>query len=178
MSRAFDAGWAVVKAPWYYHATPEENLHGEGGILHEGIKRNYGEVYASKDPEIARRWISFARMGSPEIATIPFWRDEGDPRMEPGMDHAPMMLSLLGLDPNEVSADASWVSNEDIPREDLLPHMEARGTPSNEDRSAGNPGIMTYPNPMYNEAFAEQMRIVQEANQKLRDEMGDNPDEQ
>tara|TARA_R100000152_G_C6773379_1_gene200657 strand:+ start:629 stop:1165 length:537 start_codon:yes stop_codon:yes gene_type:complete len=178
MSRAFDAGWAVVKAPWYYHATPEENLHGKGGILHEGIKSNFGEVYASKDPEIARRWVSFGRMGSPKIATVPFWRDEGDPRMKPGMDHSPMMLAILGMNPDEVSADASWVSNENIPPEDILPHMLPSGTPSNEDKSAGSPGITVYDNPMYNEAFAEQMRIVQEANQKLLDEMGDNPDEQ
>ena len=104
-------------------------------------------------------------MNSPKIATVPFWRDEGDPRMEPGVDHSPMMLALLGLNPEEVSDDASWTSNESIPPGDILPNMLAEGTPSNEDESAGNPGITVYDNPMFNEAFAAQMAEHQRQNE-------------
>ena len=159
----------VQKAPWYYHATPESNLHGEGKILHEGIKSNFGEVYASKDPDIARRWISFARKDAPKVATVPFWRDEGDERMQPGADHSPIMLQLLGLNPEDVADDASWTSSENIPAKDILPNMLAEGTPSNEDKSAGNPGITIYDNPMYSEAWEQVMREVQEKNAALQE---------
>ena len=163
MGVAFDTGWAIIKAPWYYHATPEENVM---PILREGIKGGFGgEVYASKDPDLARRWISFTNRGSPKIATIPFWRDEDDPRMSPGMDHSPMMIDMLMGPDYEGHEGGSVVSNETIPPEDLLPNMMAQGTPSNEDRSAGNPGIESYDNPMYSEEWGEmmaQLRVAQE----------------
>ena len=96
-------------------------------ILREGIKGGFGgEVYASKDPDLARRWISFTNRGSPKVATIPFWRDEDDPRMSPGMDHSSMMIDMLMVPDYEGHEGGSVVSNEPIPPEDLLPNMEAR----------------------------------------------------
>ena len=158
----------VQKAPWYYHATPEENVM---PILTEGLQPRFGEVYASKDPELARRWISFTNRQSPKIGVIPFWRDEGDPRIKPGGDHSPILVDMLMGEGYEGQEGASVVSEEAIPPKDLLPQMEARGTPSNEDRSAGNPGIEIWDNPMYDGGlqakFAELMRNRE-----------DNPDEQ
>ena len=147
---AFDNAWAIVKMPMYYHATPTENLD---PILREGIRSNFGEVYASLDPEIARRWISMTRRDSPQVSVIPFWRDEGDPRMTPGADHSPVMLSMLGFDPNEVGEQASFVSSEPIPPQDIWPDAMEN------ERS---PGILTYPNPMYVEGMAEMMEKVRQ----------------
>ena len=146
----FDTAWAIVKMPMYYHATPTKNLD---PILREGIRSNFGEVYASLDPEIARRWISFTQRQSPEVSVIPFWRDEGDPRMTPGADHSPMMLALLGYDPNEVSGQASFVSSEPIPPQDIWPDAV---------QNERSPGILTYPNPMYDEGYAEMMEKVRQ----------------
>lgn len=148
--RAFDTAWTIVKMPMYYHATPSENLD---PILREGIRSNFGEVYASLDPEIARRWISFTQRQSPEVSVIPFWRDEGDPRMTPGADHSPMMLAMLGYDPNEVGEQASFVSSEPIPPQDIWP---------NAMQNERSPGILTYPNPMYDENYAEMMEKVRQ----------------
>jgi len=175
LSNAFDLGWAVVKAPWYYHSTPEENVM---PILREGIKGGFGgEVYASKDPELARRWISFTNRGSKQVATLPFWRDEDDPRMSPGMDHSPTLVSMLMGPDYETGEGDAVTSNEAIPPKDLLPQMEARGTPSNEDRSAGNPGIEIHDNPMYSEQWGEMMSQLkvaqQEAEQKWRESNGE-----
>jgi len=147
---AFDNAWAIVKMPMYYHATPTENLD---NILREGIRSNFGEVYASLDPEIARRWISFTRRESPQVSVIPFWRDEGDPRMTRGADHSPMMLAMLGYNPNEVGEQASFVSSEPIPPQDIWPDAMEN------ERS---PGILTYPNPMYVEGMAEMMEKVRQ----------------
>lgn len=151
---AFDSAWAIVKMPMYYHATPTENLD---PILREGIRSNFGEVYASLDPEIARRWISFTNRQSPHVSVIPFWRDEGDPRMTPGADHSPMMLAMLGFDPNEVSQQASWVSNEPIPPQDIWPDAMEN------ERS---PGILTYENPMFDENYAQMMEQIRQMNQQ------------
>ena len=151
---AFDFAWAIVKMPMYYHATPTENLD---PILREGIRSNFGEVYASLDPEIARRWISFTNRQSPHVSVIPFWRDEGDPRMTPGADHSPMMLAMLGFDPNEVSQQASWVSNEPIPPQDIWPDSMEN------ERS---PGILTYENPMFDENYAQMMEQIRQMNQQ------------
>ena len=38
---AFNQAWAIMKAPWYYHATPEKNVM---PILQEGIKSKYGHT--------------------------------------------------------------------------------------------------------------------------------------
>jgi len=150
MKNPFDSAWAIVKMPMYYHATPTKNLD---SILQEGIRSNFGEVYASLDPEIARRWISFTQRQSPEVSVIPFWRDEGDPRMTPGADHSPMMLAMLGYDPNEVGEQASFVSSEPIPPQDIWPDAL---------RNERSPGILTYPNPMYDEKYAEMMEKVRQ----------------
>lgn len=147
---AFDSAWAIVKMPMYYHATPTENLD---SILQEGIRNNFGEVYASLDPEIARRWISMTRRDSPQVSVIPFWRDEGDPRMTPGADHSPMMLAMLGYDPNEVGEQASFVSNEAIPPQDIWPDAM---------KNERSQGILTYDNPMYDENYAEMMEKVRQ----------------
>lgn len=146
----FDSAWAIIKMPMYYHATPTKNLD---SILREGIRSNFGEVYASLDPEIARRWISFTQRQSPEVSVIPFWRDEGDPRMTPGADHSPTMLAMLGYDPNEVGEQASFVSNEAIPPQDIWPDAM---------QNERSPGILTYPNPMYDENYAEMMEKVRQ----------------
>lgn len=146
----FDSAWAIVKMPMYYHATPTKNLD---SILQEGIRSNFGEVYASLDPEIARRWISFTQRQSPQVSVVPFWRDEGDPRMTPGGDHSPMMLAMLGYDPNEVGEQASFVSSEPIPPQDIWP---------NAMQNERSPGILTYPNPMYDENYAEMMEKVRQ----------------
>jgi len=147
---AFDSAWAIVKMPMYYHATPTKNLD---SILREGIRSKFGEVYASLDPEIARRWISFTQRQSPQVSVIPFWRDEGDPRMTPGADHSPMMLAMLGYDPNEVGEQASFVSSEPIPPQDIWP---------NAMQNERSPGIMTYDNPLYVEGMAEMMEKVRQ----------------
>jgi len=167
MADAFTAAWNLVKAPWYYHATPEDNLM---SILTEGIKPGAdGLVYASKDPELSARWVSMTRRDSPRIANIPFWRDEGDPRIGPGLDHSPMLVNMLmGQDYKPGEGDAV-VSREPIPREDVLPNMEARGKPSNEDRSAGNPGIMMYENPLYSDMMAEIMEKLRQMNEERGD---------
>lgn len=171
MGVAFDTGWAIIKAPWYYHATPEENVM---PILRDGIK--FGPealIYASKNPDLARRWMSFSRRGSPKIATIPFWRDEDDPSIQPGVDHSAMVPEMLMGPDYEPGEGDSVVSTKEIPPEDLWPNMMAEGNPSNEDRSAGNPGITVYDNPMYSEQWGEmmaQLRIAQEkAEQEWRE---------
>ena len=151
---AFDSAWAIVKMPMYYHATPSENLD---PILREGIRSNFGEVYASLDPEIARRWISFTNRQSPHVSVIPFWRDEGDPRMTPGADHSPMMLAMLGYDPNQVGEQASFVSSEPIPPQDIWPDAVEN------ERS---PGVLTYENPMFDENYAQMMEQIRQMNQQ------------
>lgn len=151
---AFENAWAIVKMPMYYHATPAENLD---PILREGIRSNFGEVYASRDPEIARRWISFTNRQSPKVSVIPFWRDEGDPRMTPGADHSPMMLAMLGFDPNEVSQQASWVSSEPIPPQDIWPDAT---------KNERSPGVLTYENPMFDENYAQMMEQIRQMNQQ------------
>tara|TARA_R110000765_G_scaffold422281_1_gene529212 strand:- start:2308 stop:2769 length:462 start_codon:yes stop_codon:yes gene_type:complete len=143
---AFDRAWGIMKAPWYYHATPEENVM---PILQEGIKPSFGEVYASKDPELARRWVSFTNRQSPKIGVIPFWRDEGDSRIKPGTDHSRTLVDMLMGPDYKGHEGGSVVSQEAIPNTDLLPYMMAQGTPSNEDKSAGNPGVAIWDNPMY-----------------------------
>ena len=153
MNSAFDSAWAIVKMPMYYHATPSENLD---PILREGIRSNWGEVYASKNPEIARRWVSFTRRDSPKISVIPFWRDEGDPRMQPGVDHSPMMLSLLGVSPEEAQ-DASWTSSEPIPPQDIWPDAVAN------ERSEG---VITYDNPFYDENYVKLMQQMLDEQKK------------
>ena len=139
-------------------------------ILSEGIKPGMdGVVYATKDPDLSARWMSYARQDSPRIANIPFWRDEGDPRIEPAGDHSPMMIPLLmGSDYKTREGDVVE-SSEPIPREDILPNIEARGRPSNEDRSAGNPGIMMYDNPMYSDQMQEMMKKLRRMNEERGD---------
>tara|TARA_R110002110_G_scaffold192246_2_gene400265 strand:+ start:1132 stop:1647 length:516 start_codon:yes stop_codon:yes gene_type:complete len=167
---AFDRAWDVVKAPWYYHATPEENVM---PILSEGIKTQHGEVYASKDPELARNWISMTKPQASKVGVIPFWRDEGDPRIQPGTDHSPLMIEQLMGPDYEGYEGGSVVSNEPIPNTDLLPQMEARGTPSNEDRSAGNPGIGIWDNPMYDPNFSEKWKALEELMRRRNSGEGD-----
>jgi len=60
-------------------------------------------------------------------------------------------------------------SSEPIPRGDILPNMEARGKPSNEDRSAGNPGIMMYDNPMHSGMMQEIMEKLRQMNEERGD---------
>lgn len=134
MADAFDRAWSLVKAPWYYHATPMENLDSIG---QHGIRSNYGEVYASRDEDGAAKWIGMTRPQSRQIITLPFWRDEGDPRMRPGIDHSPILARLLGIDPEQ----ASFVSNEPIPPEDI-----------------DWLNVMQYENPWFSEELQEQMR--------------------
>ena len=111
-ANAFDRAWSLVKAPWYYHATPMENL---GPIAARGIKPNYGEVYASRDQDGGAKWVGMTKPTSRHILSLPFWRDEGDPRMSSGTDHSPILAHMLGIDPEM----ASFVSNEPIPSEDI-----------------------------------------------------------
>ena len=146
---AFDTAWNLLKAPFYYHATPEENLP---SIMREGLRNRNEGVYASLDPEIARRWISFTNMQAPKIATIPFWRDEGDTRMSRGIDHSPFMFSMLGIDQAEGSEKGSWVSSETIPPSDIIPNLIAEGD---------KPGVVVYENPFYNEELARQIKESQ-----------------
>jgi len=173
MSSAFDTGWVILKAPWYYHATPEKNVM---PILHEGLKGGIEGVYASKDPELARRWISsFQGNTSPKIGVIPFWRDEGDPRISPGEDHSRLLIDMIMGPDYESREGDSVVHSDDIPPKDLLPQMTARGTPSNEDRSAGNPAIEIWDNPMYlGDDFREKMEMLR---QRIQEEQGEQNDE-
>jgi len=98
--------------PLYYHATPYSNL---GSIMREGLRLSFGEIYCSTVPETAACWVSFTRRTSGSIITIPFWRDEGDNRMNIGCDHSPIMTKMLGVD----DGTASFVSNEAIPSDDI-----------------------------------------------------------
>tara|TARA_R110002020_G_scaffold232118_1_gene443466 strand:+ start:477 stop:845 length:369 start_codon:yes stop_codon:yes gene_type:complete len=74
-----------------YHATPEKNVV---GILTEGIKPNFGEVYASTNWETAVKWIGFTRMWSNRIAVIAF--DVPKSEVQIGIDHSPIMLNIIG----------------------------------------------------------------------------------
>jgi hypothetical protein len=74
-----------------YHATPEKNLV---GILTEGIKPNFGEVYASTNFETAAKWIGFTRMWSQRIAVVAFDVPKSDVQI--GIDHSPVMLNIIG----------------------------------------------------------------------------------
>ena len=49
--------------------------------------------------------------------------------------------------------------------------MEARGTPSNEDRSAGI-GVRIYDNPMYSEQWGEMMAQLRIAQERLNENGG------
>ena len=92
-----------------YHATPMENL---GGIMAEGIKPFFGCVYASTNQETAARWIMFTRMWSKEVVVLPFYKEESE--IEPGWDHSPVMLNIIGADPEGASYTCDAVAAEDI----------------------------------------------------------------
>lgn len=161
----FDYAWdMVVKMPWFYHATPSSNRMSIAG---EGIKPGIdGLVYASKNPELAARWIMFTNRQAPEIDVLPFWREEDDPTKEPGVDHSPMMTQMLMGSDHEPSEDDAVTFADTIKPNEILPNMVAEGTPDNEDRSAGNPGWLTYQNPFHDPEFEEKMNLLREMNKK------------
>jgi hypothetical protein len=97
-----------------YHATPIENL---GSILKEGIKPSFGLVYASTDKDTAAKWISFTRMWSKEIVVIAF--DKNESEIELGNDHSPMMLKLIGANPEGASYTCDAVAPEEIILKDV-----------------------------------------------------------
>jgi len=103
----------VSLMPIYYHATPYENFV---SIMREGLRLSFGEIYCSTVPDTAACWVSFTRRNSSEIMTIPFHREDDDPRMKLGCDHSPIMTRMLGVD----DETASFVSNEAIPSHDIL----------------------------------------------------------
>ena len=161
----FDYAWdMVVKMPWFYHATPSSNRM---SIATEGIKPGIdGLVYASKDPELAARWIMFTNRQAPEIDVLPFWREEDDPTKEPGVDHSPIMTQMLMGSDHEPSEDDAVTFADTIKPIEILPNMVAEGTPDNEDRSAGNPGWRTHQNPFHDPEFEEKMNLLREMNEK------------
>ena len=126
----------------YYHATPYENLT---SIMGKGIMAT-PLVYCSTSEETAAKWMCFTRMGSKRIITIPFDRDEDDPRMSIGIDHAPMMTQLVGV----ADEGASFTSSEAIPTDDI-------------DFN----GIMVYQNPHYNEVARKMYEDVAKHNAKI-----------
>tara|TARA_R100000734_G_C3292505_1_gene84154 strand:- start:447 stop:851 length:405 start_codon:yes stop_codon:yes gene_type:complete len=92
-----------------YHATPMENL---GGIMAEGIKPFFGCVYASTNMDTAAKWMMFTRMWSREIVVLPFYKEESE--IEIGYDHSPIMLNIIGADPEGASYTCDAVAAEDI----------------------------------------------------------------
>ena len=74
-----------------------------------------------------------------------------------------MVDMLMGPD-YEGHEGAAITSNEAIPREDLLPYMMEEGTPSNEDKSAGNPGVMIHDNPFHDPDLQEKMKFLRRLN--------------
>tara|TARA_R110000822_G_scaffold115209_2_gene246964 strand:- start:7907 stop:8323 length:417 start_codon:yes stop_codon:yes gene_type:complete len=126
----------------YYHATDIDNLP---SIMRKGILA-VPFVYCSTAEETAARWMSFSRHGSKQIVTLPFDREEGDPRMSIGIDHSPLMTQLVGVDDD----GASFTSNEAIPPEDI-------------DFSH----IMVYENPHFNEEARKMYEKVAKINAQI-----------
>lgn len=145
-ANAFEQAWSLVKAPWYYHATPMENLP---SIAARGIKPSMGEVYASRDQDGGAKWVGMIKPTSRQILSLPFFREEGDPRMQPGVDHSPILAHMLGIDPEQ----ASFVSREGIP-----------------SREIDWENAMQYENPFYIEDLEEKMKEARRILDEEREE--------
>ena len=166
----FDYAWdMIVKMPWFHHATPSSNRN---KIFMEGIKPGIdGLVYASKNPELAARWMMFTNRHAPEVTVLPFWREKDDPAMAPGVDHSPTMIDMLMGDEHEHSDGDVVTFDETIGRSEILPNLTAEGTPNDEDRSAGNPGATIWQNPFYDPQFQQLMEEVAARNKTILDEL-------
>ena len=166
----FDYAWdMIVKMPWFHHATPSSNRN---KIFMEGIKPGIdGLVYASKNPELAARWMMFTNRHAPEVSVLPFWREKDDPAMAPGVDHSPTMIDMLMGDEHEHSDGDVVTFDETIGRSEILPNLTAEGTPNDEDRSAGNPGATIWQNPFYDPQFQQLMEEVAARNKTILDEL-------
>tara|TARA_R100000008_G_scaffold53550_1_gene32525 strand:+ start:201 stop:635 length:435 start_codon:yes stop_codon:yes gene_type:complete len=97
----------------YYHATDMKNL---GGIMAEGLKPMGGFVYASKNPELAINWICMTRFFSEKVLLLPFKIESS--KMSFGADHSPLMIRILGFDPED-SENEAYTTTETIPPEDI-----------------------------------------------------------
>lgn len=130
-----------------YHATPMENL---GGIMAEGIKPFFGCVYASTNMDTSARWMMFTRMWSKQIVVLPFYKEESE--IEIGIDHSPIMLNIIGADPEGASYTCDAVASEDILFEQAY----------------------TYENPHYTEAAVKMREEMLEHNKKVLKEIEEN----
>jgi len=85
-----------------FHATSPERVD---SILAEGLKANFGEVYASDSVEGAARWKVVDVAQGNEIAVIEF--KVAKKFVKPGMDHSPIMNTLLKCGPSYVVKGAA-----------------------------------------------------------------------
>jgi hypothetical protein len=88
-----------------YHATSVNNVP---SIQKDGLIIKWDYVYLTDSIDSALRWIGFRLQATGEntIAVIEVEVDET--KLEEGMDHSPMMVSLFGV-------GKSWTSSEPIP---------------------------------------------------------------
>jgi hypothetical protein len=88
-----------------FHATSATNVP---SIKKDGLIIKWDYVYLTDSIDSALRWIGFRLQASGEdmIAVIEVEIDES--KLEEGMDHSPMMVSLFGV-------GKSWTSSEPIP---------------------------------------------------------------
>lgn len=80
-----------------FHATSPDKVD---SILAEGIKANFGEVYASTSVEGAARWKIADVLTGKEIAVIEF--KVAKKFVKPGVDHSPMMQTMFKAGPSHV----------------------------------------------------------------------------
>ena len=137
-SEPMDLAMQLLKMPWYYHGTPEENLE---SIQREGIHPSAdGRVHAMTDraedhpdgggggADMATDWAGNLRRREKRIATIPFWRDEGDPlEFNPGALHREMHGTIppedlpQPLPPGQLGPTAPQITIQDNPNYDNSP---------------------------------------------------------
>ena len=75
-----------------FHATEVANV---AGIMKEGIKTTFGEVYLTDSPESGVRWLSIRPREKKEIAVIEVEVEESE--LEEGVDHSPLLVEILNV---------------------------------------------------------------------------------
>jgi hypothetical protein len=93
-----------------YHGTSVKNLE---SILEKGIIQKYEGVYLTDSEESAARWCGFKlhTQGENQVAVIKVIVDED--KLEPGVDHSPMMHTLFGV-------GESLLHSGDIPNDMIM----------------------------------------------------------
>lgn len=77
-----------------YHGTSVKNLE---SIQNRGLIQQFEGVYLTDSEESAARWCGFKlhAQGENQVAVIKVIVDED--KLEPGIDHSPMMVSIFGV---------------------------------------------------------------------------------